>query len=50
MIQFYQQAFSFQNMGYGATIAWFIFIVALAITIFLFATGRYWVYYAGENN
>ncbi|MGB7338282.1 MAG: sugar ABC transporter permease [Phototrophicaceae bacterium] len=50
MIQFYQQAFSFQNMGYGSTIAWFIFIVALAITIFLFATGRYWVYYAGENN
>lgn len=50
MIQFYQQAFSFQNMGYGATIAWFIFIVALVITIFLFATGRYWVYYAGDNS
>ena len=49
MIQFYQQAFSFQNMGYGATIAWFIFFVALIITIFLFATGRYWVYYAGEG-
>ncbi|MEO1164452.1 MAG: sugar ABC transporter permease [Chloroflexota bacterium] len=50
MIQFYQQAFSFQNMGYGATIAWFIFIVALVLTIGLFATGRYWVYYAGDNS
>lgn len=49
MIQFYQQAFAFQNMGYGATIAWFIFIVGLIITIFLFATGRYWVYYAGDD-
>lgn len=49
MIQFYQQAFAFQNMGYGATIAWFIFIVGLLITIFLFATGRYWIYYAGDS-
>lgn len=49
MIQFYQQAFDFQNMGYGATVAWFIFIVGLVITIFLFATGRYWVYYAGDG-
>ncbi len=49
MIQFYQQAFAFQNMGYGATIAWFIFIVGLVITIFLFATGRYWIYYAGDG-
>ncbi len=49
MIQFYQQAFAFQNMGYGATVAWFIFIVGLVITIFLFATGRYWVYYAGDS-
>jgi multiple sugar transport system permease protein len=49
MIQFYQQAFAFQNMGYGATIAWFIFIVGLVITVALFATGRYWIYYAGEE-
>jgi multiple sugar transport system permease protein len=49
MIQFYQQAFDFQNMGYGATIAWFIFLVGLAITIFLFATGRYWIHYAGDE-
>lgn len=50
MIYFYKQAFSFQNMGYGAALAWLLFIIALAITIFLFATGRYWVYYAGESD
>ncbi|MBX3063682.1 MAG: sugar ABC transporter permease [Anaerolineae bacterium] len=49
MVWFYKQAFTFQNMGYGAALAWLLFIVALAITIFLFATSRYWVYYAGEN-
>ena len=49
MVYFYKQAFTFQNMGYGATLAWFMFIIGLAITIFLFATGKYWVYYAGEN-
>jgi ABC-type sugar transport system permease subunit len=49
MILFYKQAFTFQNMGYGASLAWLLFIVALIITLFLFGTARYWVYYAGEN-
>ncbi|GAB1421309.1 sugar ABC transporter permease [Anaerolineales bacterium] len=49
MIHFYKQAFTFQNMGYGATLAWLLFIVALIITVFLFSTGRYWVYYAGDD-
>jgi ABC-type sugar transport system permease subunit len=49
MIKFYQEAFAFQNMGYGAAVAWFIFVVGLIITVFLFATGRYWVYYAGDS-
>src|SRR5690606_37597921 len=38
MITFYKQAFTFQNMGYGAALAWLLFIVALIITVFLFAT------------
>lgn len=50
MILFYKQAFTFQNMGYGASLAWLMFIVALAITIFLFSTARYWVYYAGAGD
>ncbi|MCA0453733.1 MAG: sugar ABC transporter permease [Chloroflexi bacterium] len=49
MINFYKQAFTFQNMGYGATLAWLLFIISLVITLFLFGTGRYWVYYAGER-
>lgn len=49
MVLFYKQAFTFQNMGYGASLAWLMFIVALIITLFLFGTARYWVYYAGES-
>ena len=49
MIHFYKQAFTFQNMGYGAALAWLIFIVALIITLILFGTSRFWVYYAGEK-
>ncbi len=49
MVYFYKQAFSFFNMGYGATLAWLMFIVSLIITIMLFGTARYWVYYAAEE-
>jgi multiple sugar transport system permease protein len=48
MIYFYKQTFTFNNMGYGATLAWFMFAVALALTVFLFSTARHWVHYAGE--
>lgn len=47
MVYFYKQAFTFFNMGYGATLAWAMFIVALLLTIAVFASAKYWVYYAG---
>jgi len=40
----YKTAFTFFDMGYGSTQAWFIFIIALILTIALFATSRRWVY------
>lgn len=45
----YKTAFTFFDMGYGATQAWLIFIIALGLTIFLFATARRWVYYASGD-
>jgi len=48
MIYFYKQAFAFQSMGYGATLAWFIFLISLGVTLILFRTSKSWVYYAGE--
>ena len=49
MIWFYKQTFTFQDMGYGAALAWFIFVIALVITLVLFGSARHWVYYAGER-
>lgn len=47
-IYLYKRAFVAQDMGYGATLAWMLFLVAIIFTIFLFWSGRYWVYYSGE--
>lgn len=45
----YKTFFVFQNMSYGSALAWVLFIVILAITLILFKTAKYWVYYAGET-
>jgi ABC-type sugar transport system permease subunit len=44
----YKNFFTFQNMSYGATLAWLLFAITMAITLVLFGTARRWVYYAGE--
>lgn len=49
-IHLYKNAFTYQDMGYGSTLAWMMFVVALAVTVLLFVTSRSWVYYtSGEN-
>lgn len=50
-IYLYKHAFTFQDMGYGATLAWLLFLVAIVVTIGLFWSARFWVYYAaGDSN
>jgi multiple sugar transport system permease protein len=44
----YKNFFTYQNMSYGATLAWVLFAITLVITLILFALARRWVYYAGE--
>jgi multiple sugar transport system permease protein len=43
----YKNFFTYQNMAYGATLAWFLFLVILAVTMVLFWSQKYWVFYAG---
>jgi multiple sugar transport system permease protein len=46
----YKEAFAYSKMGYGATLAWMLFLFVLVVTIFLFWSSRYWVFYsAGEE-
>jgi multiple sugar transport system permease protein len=48
-LNLYKTFFTFQNMSYGATLAWVLFVVILAVTIVLFWSSKYWVFYAGET-
>ncbi len=45
----YKTFFAYQDMSYGATLGWFLFVVILLVTVLLFGTAKYWVYYAGES-
>ena len=45
----YKNFFAYQNMSYGATLAWILFALTLVVTLFVFASARRWVYYAGER-
>jgi multiple sugar transport system permease protein len=49
-LYFYRQTFRLYDMGYGATLAWLLFVVAMLATATLFASSRYWVYYAGDRD
>lgn len=45
----YKVFFAYQDMSYGATLAWLLFIITLTVALLLFWSARRWVYYAGER-
>jgi len=45
----YKTFFTYQELSYGATLAWLLFGITLVVTLVLFALSRRWVYYAGER-
>jgi multiple sugar transport system permease protein len=45
----YKTFFTYQQLSYGATLAWMLFAITLVVTLGLFALSRRWVYYAGER-
>jgi len=45
----YKTFFTYQNMAFGATMAWLLFVIILLVTLVLFRSSKYWVYYAGER-
>jgi multiple sugar transport system permease protein len=46
-LDLFREAFQFNRMGYGAAIAWLLFVIVLILTVALFAFARKRVYYAG---
>ena len=48
-LELFNEAFAFNHMGYGAAIAWLLFVMALIVTLLLFVFARNRVYYAGSE-
>jgi ABC-type sugar transport system permease subunit len=46
-LDLFREAFQFNRMGYGAAIAWLLFVIVLGLTLALFAFARGRVYYGG---
>jgi multiple sugar transport system permease protein len=48
-LDLFREAFQFGRMGYGAAIAWLLFMIVLVLTLALFGFARRRVYYASER-
>ncbi len=44
----YQNAFRFFEMGYASAMAWVLFLLVLLVTLLVFRSSPYWVFYEGE--
>jgi multiple sugar transport system permease protein len=49
VLYIYRQAFQFFNMGYASALAWVLFLIILILTLIVFKSQRFWVFYLGEN-
>lgn len=48
MIHAYRQLFVYQRYGYSTALLWLVFIVILVVTLLVFRSARYWVFYEVE--
>jgi len=49
MVLLYKNAFRYFAMGYASAMAVALFVAVLILTLLIFRTSRYWVYYEGEE-
>ena len=45
MTHTFTQIFSNQRFGYGSALLWLLFLLILILTLLIFWTSRYWIYY-----
>ena len=45
----YRTAFNYFQMGYASALAWILFLIILALTLLIFRSSPYWVYYEGQE-
>lgn len=44
----FDECFSYFRLGYGAAMAWILFVMVIVLTVFNMAASKKWVHYAGE--
>ncbi|HZG74906.1 MAG TPA: sugar ABC transporter permease [Paenibacillus sp.] len=49
-LHMFNKAFKVFDMGYAMAMAWFLFAIAIAVTIFNLVASKYWVHYEGGDN
>ncbi len=49
VLYIYRQAFEFRHMGYASALAWLLFAIILVLTLLVFRSQGFWVYYAGDR-
>ena len=49
LVHAFQQIFAFQRFGYGLALMWVLFIAILLLTVLVFYSSRFWVYYETDQ-
>jgi len=49
MINLYNRAFAYVQMGYASALAWILFIIIMAITLLVIRSSALWVFYEAEQ-
>jgi multiple sugar transport system permease protein len=49
MLYIYNKSFESMRMGYGSALAWIMTLFIMAVTLIVFRSSNYWVYYEAER-
>jgi multiple sugar transport system permease protein len=49
VLYLYRRAFQFFDMGYASAMAWVLFVIVMALTVLVFRTQHFWVFYSGDR-
>jgi multiple sugar transport system permease protein len=50
MVDVYQQFFSLARFGYGSAMLWVLFLIILGLTLLIFRSSSFWVYYEVDRD
>lgn len=48
-VYLYREAFTYQRMSVACALAWILFIIIMLLSLLIFRSSGYWVYYEGER-